>query len=146
MRINSHSHIFNFQSVFTTHTLDILLNRITEFKLPGFVERAITEEVSKIIKKAGSYTDEEQLMRNIFKKIKKSSQYKNLVKGLSDNENIELKNLKVDGLDNIAQEGLRKCFAWVGKKLFKDEGDARKSSIMDMVDFVRIALFPNILC
>ena len=68
MRINCHSHIFNFQSVFTSQTLETLINRLVELELPDFMEDAVTGEVAKIIDKGAAYADEEQLLCNIIKK------------------------------------------------------------------------------
>jgi len=144
MRFNCHSHLFNFQSVFTAHTLDILLHRITEFNMPEIIENALVKEISRIIQGAGQYTDDEQLTRRIFKTIKKSDPYKKLLRELSENEKLELVNLNIDHVDNAAEDALRKGLNWIGKKLLKNDDDARQKSLTDMIDFVRIALLPSI--
>lgn len=144
MRINCHSHIFNFQSVFTSQTLETLINRLVELELPDFMEDAVTGEVAKIIDKGAAYADEEQLLRNIIKKVKKSGGYKNLVDGLSNSEKVKLDVIGVDQVENLAVKGLMDFFKWLGNCVFKDNQDARKTTVFDAIDLVRIAMQPDI--
>lgn len=144
MRFNCHAHIFNFQSVFTVHTLSVLINRIKEIDLPEFVEKALTDEIGKIIKKTGFFADEEQLLHNVIKKIRDSQNYKDIVGQLTLNEVLKLEVIGNKQLNNLAVNGLMKFFKQLGKHIFKNDDDYKKSTIFDAIEFVRIALLPDI--
>jgi len=144
MRFNCHAHIFNFQSVFTNHTLNILINRIIEMDLPKFIEKALTDEIGKIILKTGSFADEEQLLHNVIKRIRNSSEYKDLAGLLTPKELSKLEVIGGEQLENLAVNSLLKFFKQLGKYIFKNDDDYKKSTIIDAIDFVRIALLPDI--
>ena len=76
MRINCHAHLFNVASVFTPHTLDILLNRIVEMRLPDFIQKELAKEIQGIMKKAGDYVDEERMFKKLIHKISTSGDFK----------------------------------------------------------------------
>ncbi len=144
MRFNCHTHIFNLQSVFTTRTMETLINRIKALDFPEFVVALITTEMAKVIENAGAYADEENLLRNLIGRLKQTAEYKNIVDDLSDPARLRIEVVNTDNLDRLALGALKEFIQWFSDKWSDAEEDARKKTILDAVEFVRIALLPSI--
>ena len=144
MRINCHAHIFNLQSVFTMQTLETLINRIVEIKLPGFIEDALKEVLTNIISRADNTVDEEQVVRNFLKIAKKSDGFSGLMDRLPPLERDQLEATGIDRLDELAVTGLMNCLAWIESKLSQQDSDARKTTVVDVIEFIRVGIQPNI--
>ena len=78
MRINCHSHIFNAKSIFTTYTLDILINRFRNMNLPDAIKNEAKDQLIKLFDKAGDYADEEVLFRKLLQKVSETQEFKNI--------------------------------------------------------------------
>ncbi|MBM9616992.1 amidohydrolase [Desulfobulbus rhabdoformis] len=144
MRINCHAHVFNAKSVFTSETLDILLRRLTEMKIPALLKNEIVEQLQKILKKAGDYVDEETLFRNVVKKVSTSKEFKDVLKTLATNDTLKLELAGGAALQDYAVDGLIRLLEKVGDALNRDDKDAAKGDIGDALAFLRIALQPSI--
>ncbi len=144
MRFNCHTHVFNAKSVFARHTLDILLNRITEWDLPDFVKKALTDQVKNILGKAGEYVDEEKLFRNLLRKISTSRDFKGILEHLSPADSLRVAISGGDALEDYAVEGLVDLLGRMGNALDQGDKDAAETDLKDAIAFLRIALLPSV--
>jgi predicted TIM-barrel fold metal-dependent hydrolase len=144
MRINCHAHIFNGTAVFTSHTLQILLNRITDMEIPDLIKNELVKQLGSLFKKAGPYVDEETLFRNVVQKVSKSADFNKMLNGLSPGDTLRMQFSGGAVLEDYAVEGLVTLLGKIGEALDKGDKDARKADILDGLSFLRIALLPDI--
>ncbi len=144
MRINCHAHLFNATSIFTTSTLDILLKRITEMKIPDLVKNELAKQVGNLLTKAGGYVDEEILFRTIIEKVTATSDFKKLLERLSPSDSLRLELFGGAKLEDYAVEKLVSLLGRIGDAVGKENQDATKSDMMDAISFIRLALLPGI--
>lgn len=144
MRINCHAHIFNASSIFTPHTLDILLNRIIEMELPEVVKVELAKQIRRLIKKGGEYLDEEYLFTKIVRKISQSDDFKKMLESLSNNHSLKLEFAGGTGLEDYAVEKLVGLFGRISDAFDKGKNDASKTDLLDVISFLRIAFLPGI--
>jgi len=136
MRINSHTHIFNLASVFSSETLEILLRRVTDFKIPGIVRDDICALLDDAISKAGEYAEVESLVEAFLKKAAMGER----LKALDTGDSVALKFL---GGDFIAKAGALSLVERLKKALTKDDSQ-HHHSVGDILDFILIGLKPGI--
>ena len=141
MRINCHTHVFNFRSIFTEGTLDILLARLGREKWPDFVMEAVTKTLKKLIK--GEYLDEEQLLRELVELISVSGKFKKYLKKLNQAIPADVSVLLHGDLDGLATGALRELIRKLGD-LIQDNEDAANETLSDMVDFLVTGIQPSI--
>ncbi len=145
MHINCHTHIFNFQSVFSQQTVQILVNRAVEMSPPVLADRHIqrlieafmdarTTPASPEERLAGWLIDfqESDTLVDFFRRanadtLKKLERAKERLAALADRENL-LANGRL--LDELVAES--------------DDTDAGKKSVADFIDFIRIGFLPSI--
>lgn len=144
MRINCHAHIFNTKLVFTSETLKILLRRITEMDIPSLIKTELTDQLGKVLSKAGDYVDEETFFRNVVKKVSSSKEFKDVLKTLASNDTLKLELQGGAALQDYAVDGLVRLLEKVGDALTQKDKDAGKADIGDALAFLRIALQPSI--
>ncbi len=144
MRINCHAHVFNATSVFTTHTLEILLKRITDMEIPDLVKNELARQVESILKKAGGYVDEETLFRNVVQKVSTSADFRKMLDNLSPSDSLRLELSGGVALQDYAVEGLVTLLGRIGEALGQEDTDAAKADMLDAISFLRIALLPGI--
>jgi len=141
MRINCHAHVFNFKSVFTEHTIQILLNRLTREKWPDFILDAIAKALKKLVK--GSYLDEEALLRELVKQISVSKRFASYVKGLNRAIPGDVSVVLHGDIDGLAVGALRELLRKVGD-LIDDNKDAENKTLSDLIAFLAIGFQPTI--
>lgn len=141
MRINTHAHVFNLASVFTEQTLDILLNRIRDWDWPVWLAKAATEQLTKGITQAGPYADADTFVAGLLKKLAEGPKGQRVIQDLKD-EGLEIEG--VSGITKLAADGLLALARRLEDSLLEGDDDARKSSVVDAVEFLRIALQPSV--
>jgi predicted TIM-barrel fold metal-dependent hydrolase len=144
MRINCHAHIFNGTAVFTSHTLQILLNRITDMEIPDLIKNELVKQLGSLFKKAGAYVDEETLFRNVVQKVSKSADFNKMLNNLSPGDTLRMQFSGGAALEDYAVEGLVTLLGRVAEVLDQENKDAGKADILDALSFLRIALLPDI--
>lgn len=142
MRINAHTHVFNLQAVFTAKTLEIILNRITERKLPPVMEQHVKELLTKAFKEAGDYTNTEELLKEFVDRLAKSKDVAKAVEKLGGGIRLELDLLK--NTDVLAL-GVKKAVGvlFAARRNFENDA-ADQASIADILAFLALALKPSI--
>lgn len=142
MRINAHTHVFNLQAVFTAKTLEIVLNRITERKLPPVMEQHVKDLLTKAFKEAGDYTNTEELLKEFVGRLAKSKDVAKAVEKLGGGIRLELDLLK--NTDLLAL-GVKKAVGvlFAARRSFEEDA-ANQASIADILAFLALALKPSI--
>lgn len=141
MRINAHSHIFNAQSVFTTETLDIFIQRVKEIALPDFLEEKLVELLNNVFNKVDDYTVNEVVIENFIKEAAISER----LRELSDEWKVKL-NLENDEV--LEKAGTKVILGVLEKFLGRwtsAESDAKKQhTLIDILNYIRVGLKPSI--
>lgn len=145
MHINCHTHIFNFQSVFSQHSVQTLVNRILAMSPPVLADKQLQQLIEDFMEArttpegleerlAGWLIDfqESDTLVDFFRRanpdtLKKLERAKERLAALADRENL-LANGRL--LDELVAEN--------------DDTDARKKSVADFIDFIRIGFLPSI--
>jgi predicted TIM-barrel fold metal-dependent hydrolase len=145
MRINCHSHIFNLRSVFTSETISILLRRLTnEDWDPWLVETA-----SALIKKAigdNAYVDEEKMLQEFAANLGKSKKFKKLLDDMGGSQPMEVGLIGSGQAATLGLAALKTVFGKLSAFLARGKAmdDAHSADLWDLIDFLRIALMPDI--
>jgi predicted TIM-barrel fold metal-dependent hydrolase len=141
MRINCHTHIFNFRSVFTEKTLQILVNRLTREKWPAFLVNAISVVLKRLVK--GEYLDEEELLGLLVKQISVSKEFKSYLKKLNGEIPANL-GIVLDGnVDGLAVGALREILQKIGDVITEND-DADHQTLTDLIAFLANGIRPTI--
>lgn len=141
MRINSHCHIFNLQSVFTEETLDILLRRIADIAMPDGFKTKLNELLVRSIVQAAECPQVETLIDDFVKQAALGEHMGTLAGS---------KGLKVDliGSDLLGKAGAELISRWL-KSMARVTGSAVKDArnqftLTDLLDFLIVGLKPSI--
>jgi predicted TIM-barrel fold metal-dependent hydrolase len=144
MRINAHTHIFNFRSVFSPATLKILANRLLREKWPDFMRDAVIKVLSKHL--TGDLFDEETLLRALAKELNASDKLKDLLKNTGHALHPSVNVILEGDVDGLAAGALREIFGKLSDALIKaDDDDARAGTVEDLIAFLAIGIKPTIL-
>ncbi|MCP3952713.1 MAG: amidohydrolase [Desulfobacterales bacterium] len=145
MHINCHTHIFTFQSVFSQHSIQTLVNRILEMSPPVLADKQLQRLIEDFMdarttsarpeKKLADWLidfQESDTLIDFFHRanpdtLKKLERARERLAALSDRENL-LANGRI--LDELVAED--------------DDTDAGKKSVADFIDFIRIGFLPSI--
>jgi len=136
VRINAHTHIFNLASVFSSETLEILLRRVSDFKIPGVIKDDICDLLETTLASAGEYAEVESLVDAFFKKAAMGER----LKALDAGDSVALEIL---GADQIAKAGALALVERLKKVLAKKDA-SHQHSVVDILDFILIGLKPGI--
>jgi predicted TIM-barrel fold metal-dependent hydrolase len=141
MRFNCHTHVFNFRSLFTEATLEILLNRLTRQKWPDFVIEALKKILKKLIK--GEYLDEEELLRQFVQALGVSDKFKEYLGDLNKAIPADVSLIVHGDTDDLAIGALREILRKLGD-LVSENHDAENQTLNDLVGFLAIGIQPSI--
>jgi predicted TIM-barrel fold metal-dependent hydrolase len=141
MRFNCHAHVFNFRSLFTEETLEILLLRITRQKWPDFIIDAVTKLLKKLIK--GDYLDEEELLREFVQTLKVSKKFKDYLASLNQAIPADVSLVIHGNIDDLAVGALREIFRKIGD-LITENHDSENQTLTDLIAFLAIGIQPSI--
>lgn len=144
MRINCHAHIFNTVSVFNAETLEIFLRRIKGLDVPDLVKTELAKQLEKLFTKAGDFADEETLFKNVIVKVAASEEFRDVLSRLPADDQLKL---ELEGGANLKAYAVEKLVTLLGRiseSLGKDDQDAAKVNMVDIIAFLRIALLPTI--
>ncbi len=141
MRINIHTHVFNFRSVFTEQTVNILLDRIGSEDWPPFVMEAVKSALMHLLK--GEYMDEEALLKQLVKHLSRSRKAKNFGGSLGKAIPADVSVLLSGNIDDLAVDALHEILRKLGD-IIDDNRDAENRTLSDLVDFLAIGIQPTI--
>lgn len=144
MRINCHAHIFNAVSVFNAETLEIFLRRIKGLDIPDLLKIELAKQLEKLFAKAGDFADEETLFKNVIDKVVASEEFKDVLRHLPADDKLKLELEGGADLKAYAVDKLVALLGRIGESLGKDDQDAAKVNMIDIIAFLRIALLPTI--
>lgn len=140
MRINVHTHIFNFKSVFTERTVRVLLNRLGAEGWPDFVVDAAVKVVMQVI--SGKELDEEELLSRFADEISASKKFKAYIKDLGGNLPAPMRILVDGDLDGLATGALRELLHKLTDTLSANN-DTQQKTIDDLIAFLAIGIRPT---
>ena len=140
MRINAHAHIFNLRSVFTKETLHILLDRL---KLDGMPKPLLDVMHEKLADYLNANIEAEKIFESLDERLGATNELKGLFKKIS------LGDAQIDlNIDGVAAVLGAKASAYIRDKVIElydlDEDGEIKQNWFDYIEFLRIALMPNI--
>lgn len=135
MRINCHAHIFNFRSVFTIQTMDILLRRLIDEKWPDFLIEAAAKVIRKLLE--GETLDEEKLLRSLVKELKVSGKFKDYLTGLGDKVPGNFGIILDGNIDGLAV-GVLNEFMHKLSDLIDAQGDIENQTVDDFIAFLSL--------
>lgn len=142
MYINSHAHIFNFQSQNTSHARRTLTNRLSNEKWPKFLVDAVDKLLKKLV--SDEHLDEAQLLRELFKALKASDHFKKFVENVVGGVSGGSLGVIIHGdLDKLGAKVLRDRLRRLSMSLSKNN-DVREQNVEDLLDFLLIGLQPSI--
>ncbi len=144
MRINCHSHIFNFASVFTDESIDILLDRLTKGGCPSYIAKPLNKLIRELL--GGSdLIDREKLSRKMAEKLIDDDQFKDLLGGIDKTDwPIDLR-IAIEGDTQTLAAGLLDgLLDKISKILHKHTDDFKESELEDYFEFALIGLLPSI--
>lgn len=135
MRINCHTHVFNFRSLFTQRTVRILLNRLGREGWPDFLVEAAAKALEQLLK--GDPLDEEKLLRSVVTSLGVSRKFKQYLAQLGGAIPGNV-GLILDGnVDGLAVGALREMLQKLGD-LLASQGDIREQTVQDFLAFLAI--------
>jgi predicted TIM-barrel fold metal-dependent hydrolase len=148
--INSHTHIFNFSSVFTEKTLSILLRRLTKEKLGDFdgrLQNALSKKLSQLIRpylaEAGKVVDPNTLIKKWLSDLKLDEKFNALLKEQWPQAKTQIEILNKEELWNLGAGVLSDILADMWKDISM-KNDVREAGLLDMIAFLYIGLQPSI--
>ncbi|HEY0549861.1 MAG TPA: hypothetical protein VGF13_09675, partial [Verrucomicrobiae bacterium] len=141
MRINVHTHVFNFKSVFTEQTVRVLLNRLGAEGWPDFIVDAALKVVMEVI--SGKELDEEELLSMFAGQLAISKKFKDYVKDLGGNLPASMRILVDGDLDGLAVGALRELLHKLTDTLAAND-DAHEKTVDDLIAFLLIGIRPTI--
>lgn len=143
MRINSHSHIFNLKSVFTSETLSILLGRLKRGNVPDYLIEPLEELFDKVSQKREKI-GRRQILTHMIGSIKSSDEFTSMLKELKRPLPVDTR-LVIEGDAALLETEILEDFIdRISDWFFDKEKDARSVSLRDYIEFAYIALAPNI--
>ena len=143
MKINCHTHIFNVEAVFTSKSLEILLNRLTKEKVPQFLINAFkTLAGEKLGEKLP--LDRTALERKLMEKVIEEDDFKDLLKDVDKSEWPMDVKLVVEGDVTKLATGLLDGFLEGLADMLYNHRDCRRSTLSDYIGYVYVALSPSI--
>lgn len=149
LRINCHAHVFNFASVFTERTLEILLSRI---KMNSRLSNSVADLMEPVLKQAMTKVgdrleDPEDVLEKLLSKINIAGQAEGLATAIGDflGKSVQLRG--GDALTTLGATLLGDIWdavrSWIiSEKSWSD--DAEAANWRDMINFLYIGLQPNI--
>ena len=143
MRINCHSHVFNLKMVFTGETLNILFRRLKEEMMPEFLCKALDILFKRALSKRGTISRKEILVE-VFNAIRESKEFKKSLKKRGKPLPVEIRMVLEEDVFFLDEEILEDSMYALSEWFFDAEEDASKSSLRDYVDYMLLALAPNI--
>jgi predicted TIM-barrel fold metal-dependent hydrolase len=141
MRINCHAHIFNFRSVFTIHTMDVLLRRLIDEKWPDFLIEAAAKVIRKLLE--GETLDEEKLLRSFVKELGLSDHFKDYLAGLGDGVPGDFGIILDGNIDGLAVGALRDMLGELND-LLAASGDIEHQTVDDFIAFLTLGFRASI--
>ncbi len=142
MRINVHSHIFNFRSVLTAETLGILLNRLGAEGWPPFLVNAAEKLLTKAIK--GDYVDEQGLITQLVDALNADKSFKKWLDELGEDIPGDVQVLAHGNLDGLLVGAARELLHKLDNFLSRQD-DIKKKNIQDFVAFLLLGIRHSIL-
>ena len=144
MRINAHTHIFNFKSVLGPPTVDFLANRL---KLEG-VPKVLRDAIIKALKKhfQGEIFDETALLRTLAGELNVADGLKSLVAKAGTSLHPSLSILLEGDVEGLSAEALREILGRLSDAIIKKHpNDPATHTLEDMIEFLKIGIKPTIL-
>jgi predicted TIM-barrel fold metal-dependent hydrolase len=142
MRVNCHAHIFSLHTVLTRKTISILVDRLTQERLPDFVISAVEDLLVEQLDHPELLVEEDLLTR-LLKKIKKNSGFKKFVKDQQNNLPLEVRILGSMPVETLGSAALRSILDKLSTAIDRQDGDANKSTFFDIVQTLRLCLQPS---
>ncbi len=143
MRINCHSHVFNLNTVFTTETLKILLRRLKEGMIPGYLIKILEKLFKKGLSEKRTISRKEILIET-FNAIKKSKEFKKSLKKINKPFPEEMRIVFSEEGQSLDEKILEASIDKFSEWFLDTEKDASKSSLSDYLGYISLALAPNI--
>ncbi len=145
MHINCHTHIFNFQSVFSQHSIQTLVNRILEMSPPVLADKHLQRLIEDLMAARTTPAGPEDRLAGWLIDFQESD---NLVEFFHKANPDTLKKLEStkERLAALADRGSLLANGKLLDQVFaeNDATDAGKKSVADFVDFIRIGFLPSI--
>lgn len=148
--INSHTHIFNFSSVFTEKSLSILLQRLTREKLgyfDGRLQKALQKKIADLLNpcltKAGEAVDTNTLIKDWLQDLKLDEKFNALLEEQWPQAKTQIDVINNEELWHIGAGVLSDVLAKIWKRISMTN-DVREAGLLDMISFLYIGLQPSI--
>ena len=143
MKVNCHAHIFNAASVFTEATLEILLRRLRmpDLDFPTSIGKKLAEIVRSYFEETNTSIEPETLIVN---SLRDFISLEDLTEGLPESMRVELNFLRREILDTIGADFLSDILMAVWDSLSDKHDIEQGYSLLDMIEFLTIALQPDI--
>lgn len=142
MRINSHAHIFNLQTVLTREAIEIIARRIRDRGVPEFVVGAVTRLLDRQLDHP-EYLVEEELLERFIEEIARDTDFQNFVSGASSPLPVEITILGGGDIRGLGVGALRSSLDKLSTYL--DARDASGGGIFDVFETLRLAMQPDIV-
>lgn len=150
MKINVHTHVFNFRSVMTKEAIRIFLNRLTDKSnmengsngLPNYLVTPLKKVLQAAWDDRSIFSDGSGLRQVLVEMVKHRDFAKHAPASLRRSLTRALENMPFVG---SASEGLHIIKAVFGSILTADPGDdTEESTVSDFLDFIRVGFLPSI--
>ncbi len=142
MRINAHAHIFNLYTVLSEQAVRILIGRLEDEGVPGFLVEAIEEFLIDHLA-APEFLREEDVLRILLKKVGRHPGFDDFLGRVPDDLRSEIRLIGEAPIDELGASFLRSMVSRFAVALARSDDDARKSNFFDIVDMLRLSLRPE---
>lgn len=135
MHINCHAHVFNFKSVFTGKSLEILFRRLRRGDVPEWLKTAATDHLRRVIVEGQgpALPDSDRLLADLAARLGPGGPMSAVTRRMAT----------VRGLEGLGTR-MESWLARLPDRLTPAAADARRKSVLDLIEFLRIGLHPTI--